>query len=116
MFDVDGFETRLLCPVCKFDYSHLREAFTRFGTDELEGGHAYPGTLGKGTAPEYRRDGLVIVFDGECGHAWQLIVQHHKGNNFVHVRYAAQWNRKTPTCSADPQPHDDCTLPWKPSG
>jgi hypothetical protein len=74
-------ETRLLCPVCKFDYSHIREAFTRFGTDELEGGRAYP----------------RVVFVGECGHAWQLIIQQHKGNSFVHVRYAAEWDRQTPT-------------------
>ena len=33
------------CPFCGGDYSHVREVFTRFGTDE--GGHAYPGTIAK---------------------------------------------------------------------
>jgi len=26
------------------------------------------------------------VFDGECGHAWEVCVQQHKGINFVEVR------------------------------
>jgi hypothetical protein len=73
----------VLCPACDWEYSHIREVFTRFGTDRYEGGHAYTGTIAKGVDPRWRRDGLVIVFDGECGHSWELLIQQHKGNNYV---------------------------------
>jgi hypothetical protein len=33
-----------------------------------------------------RRAALVIVLDGECGHAWELVIQQHKGNNYVETR------------------------------
>jgi hypothetical protein len=43
MYRGDG-QQIIMCPVCKHPYTHVREAFTRFGTDPNEGGSAYPGT------------------------------------------------------------------------
>ncbi len=75
---------RIACPVCGFDYSHIREAFTEKGYDEFEAG-VYRGTIEKGECG-YRRSALSIVFDGECGHAWKLVIQQHKGQNFLIVQ------------------------------
>ena len=73
----------LTCPVCRHDYSHIREVFSRLGSDEYEGG-IYPGTPIKGVTA-YRRSALVIALDGECGHRWNLIIQQHKGVNIVEL-------------------------------
>ena len=80
----DEDRSMLHCPVCRFDYSHIAEVFTRFGLDESYA--AYPGTVAKTVAPRWRRNGLVIVIDGECGHRWQLIIQQHKGQNLLLIR------------------------------
>jgi hypothetical protein len=78
-------ELAIACPVCGFYYSHIREALTRVGTDVYEA-EVYAGTVAGGTATGERRSALVIVFDGECGHAWEVSIQQHKGINFVEVR------------------------------
>ncbi len=78
-------EVNIRCPECGANESHIREVFTRFGTDPHEGGHPYKGTTAKGTNPNSRRDALVIVFDGECPHAWELTIQQHKGINLLTV-------------------------------
>jgi hypothetical protein len=77
-------EVSIKCPECGANESHIREVFTRLGTDPHEGGHAYQGTTGKGTTNE-RRDALVVVFDGECKHGWELVIQQHKGINMLRV-------------------------------
>jgi hypothetical protein len=86
---VGGGEQVMACPVCRNAYSHIREVFTRFGTDPHEGGQPYQGTVAKGVVEDERRDALVIVFDGECPHAWELVIQQHKGNDCVYVRTVA---------------------------
>lgn len=73
----------IYCPICGYEYNHVRRVFTRMGTDELEA-KVYEGTSVDGRT-EFRRSALVIVFDGECGHSWELIIQQHKGNNLVDV-------------------------------
>jgi hypothetical protein len=73
----------LLCPVCGLDYSHIREVFTRLGSDRHEA-QVYVGTQVKEFTEE-RRSALVIALDGECGHRWNLTIQQHKGNNFVDI-------------------------------
>ena len=83
-----GGEANIRCPRCGSNYSHVREVFTRFGTDPNEGGHPYPGTVAKGTS-NYRRDAVVVAFDGECGHQWELIIQQHKGINLLQLRRLA---------------------------
>jgi hypothetical protein len=76
-------EWAIACPACGFEYSHVREAGTLLGGDE---GGVYPGTRAIGLAPDHeRRSAVAIVFDGECGHAWALRIQQHKGINFVTV-------------------------------
>jgi hypothetical protein len=62
-----------------------REAGTLLGGDE---GRVYPGTHVLGTATGERRSAITIIFDGECGHAWELRIQQHKGINFVEVHAA----------------------------
>jgi hypothetical protein len=59
----------------------LLRALTLRGRD---GCHVYPGTRVLGVTAE-RRSALTIVFDGECGHAWELRIQQHKGINLVTV-------------------------------
>jgi hypothetical protein len=71
------------CPTCGFDYSHIREAGTLLGDDEAR---IYPGTHALGVVPKERRSALSILFDGECGHSWEVRIQQHKGVNLVEVR------------------------------
>jgi hypothetical protein len=71
----------MLCPVCQHDCSHIRSAFTVIRSDEGEA-CVYPGTEAE-EASEWRRSGIAIVFDGECGHSWRMVIQQHKGANYV---------------------------------
>lgn len=75
-------EWAVACPTCGVDYSHVRKAGTLLGDGE---GHVYPGTETIGETPD-RRSAVAIVFDGECGHAWELRIQQHKGINLVQVQ------------------------------
>ncbi|MGA7872942.1 MAG: hypothetical protein WCA22_18790 [Candidatus Binatus sp.] len=75
----------LACPVCGDDCSHIREIFTRMGCDEHEA-RVYPGTHAKEVSSGWRRSAVVIVIDGEsCGHVWNLVIQQHKGVNFIEI-------------------------------
>jgi hypothetical protein len=75
----------LICPICASDYSHIREVFTRLGSDQHEAA-VYRGTQIKSLIPgDERRSALVIAFDGECGHRWNLIIQQHKGVNILEI-------------------------------
>lgn len=91
-----GSFSTLLCPVCGGDYTHVRSAHTAFGVDEYESGTPYKGTRARGVRKGWRRDALVIGVWGECGHAFQVVFQQHKGNTFLFVR-------RLP----DPSSHDD---------
>ena len=73
----------ILCPLCGDEYSQIGRVFTLLGSDALEAG-VYDGTEAVGCTPS-RRSALGIEFEGECGHSWSLIIQQHKGNNFVYV-------------------------------
>jgi hypothetical protein len=84
-----GAASCVTCPTCGFDYSHIREVFTRPGCDPEEGASAYPGTQRIRPASSWRRPELVIVFDGECGHAWEMQIQQHKGQNLMGVEAIA---------------------------
>jgi hypothetical protein len=77
-------EWAIACPSCGSDYSHIREAGTLLGGDE---GRVYPGKHVLGRTEE-RRSAISIVFDGECGHAWELRIQQHRGINLVEVHAA----------------------------
>jgi hypothetical protein len=76
-------EPNIACPVCGGDYSHIGNVGTLIGSDEHEA-LIYHGTGMRGCVEE-RRSALAIVFDGECGHRWQLRIQQHKGVNLLEV-------------------------------
>lgn len=76
-------EWSIACLMCGGLYSHIREAGTLLGLDPNEGS-VYPGTHLIGTTPS-RRSAVSITFDGECGHAWELRIQQHKGVNLFEV-------------------------------
>lgn len=77
-------EWAVACPVCGSDYSHIREAGTLLGVDPHEG-QVYAGTHVVGVTSE-RRSALCVTFDGECGHAWAVCIQQHKGINGISVQ------------------------------
>lgn len=77
----------LVCPTCTEYCSHIRCVYTRIGPETAtwqDSRDAYAGTEAR-VDPEfrYRRPGLVIVVDGECGHSWEVVIQQHKGVNSV---------------------------------
>lgn len=92
----------LLCPVCGYDYSHIRDVFTAFGSDEYEAG-IYGTTEPKETT-DYRRSALVIVFDGECGHTWRIVFQQHKGKHFCWAQTGVDSEQVFPDDSDEPDP------------
>jgi hypothetical protein len=71
----------LVCPECGDTYSHVRRVGTLLGSDAVEA-RVYPGSATIGTTA-LRRSALAIELDGECGHSWRLLVQQHKGENFL---------------------------------
>jgi hypothetical protein len=92
MADVCAFDNAgwvLICPVCSYEYSHIRSAYTALGQDPVEGGAAYAGTEARGVTP-FRRDCLVITVDGECEHVWEIRIQQHKGISYVSTRVKEQ--------------------------
>jgi hypothetical protein len=77
----------LRCPVCGYEYTHLREVYTVLGSDQHEAA-VYPGTSIKGVSKAWRRDCLVLVFWCEGEHLFELRIQQNKGNTFVVARPA----------------------------
>jgi hypothetical protein len=79
----------ILCPACGFAErtgTHVRDVFTRMPSgDKAESDGPYIGTRAKGTADKWRRNGLVVVFDCENGCVFELVIQQHKGADFVFV-------------------------------
>jgi hypothetical protein len=73
----------MTCPVCGFDYTHPVGAYTRLGSDTFEAG-VYDGTRALDVTG-YRRSALVVRFYCEGGCRFALVVQQHKGQNFVWV-------------------------------
>lgn len=68
----DGFGADIIrCPVCKFDYSHISQI------EENKSDH-YKAWAGRG-------DCIVIPFEGECGHRWNICIGYHKGQNYAFV-------------------------------
>lgn len=81
----------MCCPFCGEDYSHIRYAHTLLGSDDCEA-RIYPGTV-QGGETKSRRSALAIGFDGECEHSWEVVIQQHKGVNFVLVEEIEQIER-----------------------
>jgi hypothetical protein len=82
---IDPLEGSMLCPTCGYNYNQIIRVSTRLGSDENEA-CVYPGTEALGCTG-HRRSALVISFEGECEHEWNLVIQQHKGQNFVSVEY-----------------------------
>jgi hypothetical protein len=78
-----GDEANVVCPNCGFDYTHVRHVGTLMGGDE--GVMAYEGTVTTGVTGN-RRSAVEIVFSCEnCPKLFALVIQQHKGNNFVEI-------------------------------
>jgi len=73
----------LHCPVCRLKFSHVVAVYTLLGGDESGG--LYRGSYLVARETPYRRDGLAVRVDGECGHRWDLVFQQHKGQTFVRI-------------------------------
>jgi hypothetical protein len=84
----DG-EWALVCPACRFGYAHLREVGALRGSDEFEGTPP-DGVRVVGRAVGERRAAVELVYDGECGHAWAIRFQQHKGIELVQVRLVSR--------------------------
>jgi len=80
-----GGETNIVCPSCSSDYTHVHHVGTLVGSDQFEAATAYEGTATSGSTPE-RRSAVEIVFECEgCPQRFSLVIQQHKGNNFVEI-------------------------------
>jgi len=75
---VEGSEI-LLCPICGCGCNHLESIGTLLGDDEWE----EPQTLLAATDLEWRRNGIVLNYECENGHDWNLRVHQHKGNEYI---------------------------------
>ncbi len=64
----DQAERVMTCPVCGFTYSHYRRRFS----------------VPSNTGPFLYKQGIEgLIFDGECGHSWEVCFGEHKGNVYL---------------------------------
>jgi len=82
----DTASARLVCAICGESFVHVHSAYTSFGNDVDEGGHAIPGTRAHGVRPGWRRDALVVTVWCEYAHVFQVIFQQHKGQTLLFVK------------------------------
>lgn len=75
-FTSNGNARRLLCPVCAGSYNHARAPHLVLGDDR--GAAGWDG----------RGDLIVVLVEGECGHAYEVCLGFHKGETFVFCRAA----------------------------
>lgn len=82
----------IACPVCGMNYTHIQGVYTRMGRDATEASKPYPGTkpLADGVDGGERQSALAIVFQCESGHRFRLVIQHHKGNDFIGTEIEAE--------------------------
>ncbi len=74
------------CPVCGHENSHMRRVYTRRWRDADEAQTPYEGThFVTVDEPRERRGAVVVELDGECEHRWALVIQQHKGTDYVTV-------------------------------
>lgn len=67
------------CPVCGDTRNHPQSAYA------IRGSGSEDATLPNHPRYPFRDDGLVIPFEGECGHAWEMIIGHHKGHATMQI-------------------------------
>lgn len=91
-------EDSIKCPTCSEDYTHISkvELFFRDKEDSDTGirietdGEAI--SVGKDVSkskgnPSGRREGMRIIFSCEFGHVFELVIQQHKGTNYVYTNF-----------------------------
>lgn len=79
----------VLCPVCGFNYNHIGSCVEMAGTDEVDGRRYRNMPPTRKPCWACRGNGIVIAFEGECGHNWTLTFQFHKGQCYVYVERLA---------------------------
>jgi len=89
VFNSDNSYLKLACPVCGGDYTHVREAYARTGTDSAEskiyqGESRYRGVENNGVTND-RGNALCIGVEGECGHNFNIIFQQSKGVELISI-------------------------------
>ena len=70
LFPLVGEQNILLCPVCGFNFNHFRK-FKKYG---------------KSSPNDYDDEVYSLDFKGECGHHWELCIEHHEGHSFLFRR------------------------------
>ena len=70
--DGSGYPWRVLCPVCRFDYTH-------FAPDDVhvEATDDYTSPIGN------RGSWIAVPMWCEEGHSWRLVIGFHKGQTFL---------------------------------
>ena len=74
----DEVRHKVVCPICGADYAHL------IGTHLVSGNDNYAAGWGG------RGDLVVVHFEGECDHAWEVCFGFHKGQTFTFVRMLSE--------------------------
>ena len=69
----------LMCSVCGCNYNHVGEPYTVAGEDDYRAGWGGRGDL------------VVVPFEGECGHEWEICFGFHKGETMAFVRHGPQF-------------------------
>lgn len=102
----------IACPVCGMNYTHIQGVYTRLGVDDVSPRLAYAGT--KLLEDEFknteRQAALVIVFLCESGHRFRLVIQQHKGNDFI----GTEIEPKKPALGAWELSDSRIGQPWRP--
>jgi hypothetical protein len=79
-------ETKVLCPICQNSYVHIERVSYVADGQEPNGvqilGHTL--RLNCPVPSEGRGERIFIEFWGECDHRFGLLIQHHKGETFLH--------------------------------
>lgn len=64
------FDQKIICPVCKDTFVHLKDCEYKKGDDNYQ-------------AWEGRGDAVEVGMFCESGHEWKMIMGFHKGNTFL---------------------------------
>lgn len=74
----------LLCPLCGFDYLHPGQIEVRQNSflTQIESLKSVSSCIDPSGE---RGSSIRMLFDGECGHRFGIVLQFHKGNTFCHL-------------------------------
>jgi len=73
----------LVCPTCKFEYTHMGKPFVIDGNDN------YKAWSGRG-------DLFILPFSCECGSKFEICFGYHKGHNSISIRIVELCNEFEP--------------------